>query len=33
MRETIRTTGALRDNDVPPEVMDTLIEAFRDLRR
>jgi anti-sigma factor RsiW len=33
MRETIRATGALRDADVPPEVMDPLIEAFRNLRR
>jgi anti-sigma factor RsiW len=33
MRETIRVTGALRDEDVPPEVMDPLIEAFRSLRR
>jgi anti-sigma factor RsiW len=33
MRETIRATGALRDEDVPPEVMDPLIEAFRNLRR
>jgi anti-sigma factor RsiW len=33
MRETIRATGALRDEDVPPAVMDPLIEAFRNLRR
>ena len=33
MRETIRATGALRDDDVPPQVMEPLIEAFRDLRR
>jgi predicted anti-sigma-YlaC factor YlaD len=33
MRETIRATGALRDEDVPVEVMEPLIEAFRNLRR
>jgi anti-sigma factor RsiW len=33
MRETIRITGALRDEDVPSEVMDPLMEAFRNLRR
>jgi predicted anti-sigma-YlaC factor YlaD len=33
MRETIRATGALRDEDVPPEVMEPLVEAFRNLRR
>jgi anti-sigma factor RsiW len=33
MRETIRATGALRDEDVPAEVMEPLIEAFRNLRR
>jgi predicted anti-sigma-YlaC factor YlaD len=33
MRETIRATGALRDQDVPPEVMEPLMQAFRNLRR
>jgi anti-sigma factor RsiW len=33
MRETIRATGALRDEDVPRQVMEPLAEAFRNLRR
>jgi anti-sigma factor RsiW len=33
LRETIKATGALREEDVPPELMATLLEAFRDLRR
>ena len=33
LRETIKATGALREDDVPPEVMAKLLEAFRDLRR
>jgi anti-sigma factor RsiW len=33
MRETITATGALRNEDVPAEVMESLIEAFRNLRR
>jgi anti-sigma factor RsiW len=32
MRETIRLTGTLREEDVPPLVLDTLTEAFRTLR-
>lgn len=32
LRETIRASGALRNEDVPPEVMEPLIEAFRNLR-
>jgi anti-sigma factor RsiW len=32
MRLTIRATGAL-DDDVPPEVMEPLVAAFRNLRR
>ena len=33
MRETIRLVGALRSDDVPPEVMETLLEAVRTMRR
>jgi predicted anti-sigma-YlaC factor YlaD len=33
MRETIRLTGALRSDDVPPEVIETLLEAVRTMRR
>ncbi|HSS09714.1 MAG TPA: zf-HC2 domain-containing protein [Acidimicrobiales bacterium] len=33
MRLTIRAAGALRDDDVPPEVMEPFIEAFRSMRR
>jgi anti-sigma factor RsiW len=33
MRETIRVTGALREEDVPRQVMEPLVEAFRSLRR
>jgi anti-sigma factor RsiW len=33
MRETIRVTGALRDENVPPQIMQPLVEAFRNLRR
>jgi predicted anti-sigma-YlaC factor YlaD len=33
MRETIRVTGGLRDTDVPRQVMEPLVEAFRNLRR
>jgi anti-sigma factor RsiW len=29
MRVVIRTTGALREDDVPKPVMDSLMEAFR----
>jgi anti-sigma factor RsiW len=33
LRETIKVTGALREDDVPPEVMAPLLEAFRHLDR
>ena len=33
MRATIRTTGALGEEDIPPEVMGPLMDAFRNLRR
>jgi anti-sigma factor RsiW len=33
MRQTIRVTGALRDEDVPRQVMEPLVDAFRNLRR
>ena len=29
LRETIKVTGSLREDDVPPEVMAPLLEAFR----
>ena len=29
MRATIRATGALHEEDVPPEVMDVVVRAFR----
>jgi anti-sigma factor RsiW len=32
LRDTIKATGALREQDVPPELMATLLEAFRGLR-
>jgi anti-sigma factor RsiW len=32
MRETIRATGSLQDEDVPPEVLEPLVQAFRRLR-
>ena len=31
LRETIRLVGTLREEDVPPPVMDVLIEAFREM--
>lgn len=31
-RETVRTTGTLAENDVPPPVMEALLTAFRDWR-
>jgi anti-sigma factor RsiW len=31
MRQTIRLTGELRKEDVPADVLDALVEAFRDL--
>ena len=30
MRETIRITGSLREEDVPDELMGVLLDAFRD---
>lgn len=33
MRAVIRTTGALREQDVPEPVMESLLSAFRTLRR
>jgi anti-sigma factor RsiW len=33
MRETIRLTGTLADDAVPPETRDALLEAFRGWRR
>jgi anti-sigma factor RsiW len=32
MRASIRATGALREEDVPEPVMDSLVEAFRELK-
>lgn len=31
MQATIRATGALREEDVPEPVMESLVEAFREL--
>jgi anti-sigma factor RsiW len=33
MRETIRLTGTLREEDVEPEARDALLEVFRDWKR
>ena len=33
MRETIRLTGALRDEDLDPEARDRLLAAFRAWKR
>ncbi len=33
MRTTIRTTGALCEDGIPPEVQARLLEAFRDWKR
>jgi predicted anti-sigma-YlaC factor YlaD len=30
MRETVRLTGTLRENDLSPEVRDGLLRVFRD---
>lgn len=30
MRAAVRATGALREEDVPEPVMDTLLQAFRE---
>jgi hypothetical protein len=31
MRAVIETTGGLREEDVPEPMLDTLVQAFRDL--
>ena len=33
MRETILLTGALRVDDVQPDALETLLDAFRDFHR
>lgn len=33
MRETIRATGALREEDLAPEAREALLDMFRDWRR
>jgi hypothetical protein len=33
MRETIRLTGVLLEDDLTPEARDGLLEVFRDWRR
>ena len=33
MRETIRLTGALKEEDLTPETRDDLLRAFRDWKR
>jgi predicted anti-sigma-YlaC factor YlaD len=33
MRITVRTVGRLRDEDVPHEIREWLLEAFRELTR
>jgi predicted anti-sigma-YlaC factor YlaD len=33
MRETIRVAGALKEEDLAPDVRDQLLELFRDWRR
>ena len=33
LRDTIRLAGQLREEDVPPPVMDVLMQAFRDTHR
>lgn len=32
MRETIRLTGESPDGDIPPDVLDELVAAFREIR-
>jgi anti-sigma factor RsiW len=32
-RETIRLTGAIREDDIPPAVREGLLRVFRDWRR
>lgn len=33
LRETIKLTGSLREDEIPEGARDALIEAFRDWRR
>ncbi|MDQ3875663.1 MAG: zf-HC2 domain-containing protein [Actinomycetota bacterium] len=33
MRETVRLTGALRESDVDPVVLERLLESFQDWKR
>jgi anti-sigma factor RsiW len=33
MRQTVVTTGALREESVPPEAREALLGAFRDWKR
>jgi anti-sigma factor RsiW len=33
LRETIRLSGELREEDLPPELEEQLLRAFRDLNR
>jgi anti-sigma factor RsiW len=33
MRETVRLTGALREDDLRPEARDALLRLFRDWKR
>ena len=33
MRETVRLTGRLREQDLEPAARETLLDAFRDWRR
>jgi anti-sigma factor RsiW len=33
MRETVRLTGALREEDLDPAARDALLEAFREWKR
>jgi anti-sigma factor RsiW len=32
MRQTIRLTGTLREEDVPGPIMDVVLDAFREVR-
>jgi anti-sigma factor RsiW len=33
MRESIRVTGSLREDDIPADVQDELLRAFREWKR
>jgi hypothetical protein len=33
IRETVRLTGALREDTIPPEAKDALLDTFRDWKR